>query len=164
MSVTDPSTNSRFLEADPSASDRSPDKRQISRGVPRCDKCGRDLSDDDPVWKVWSGYWRYTLCAACKPNRYFRPQQPCERCGRPVHECDVKAPSIVYCGPRCQALIYWARSNAKRDRRRPPREAQIYDHICWKCGSGFTALRRWGVRYCSRKCRQAHGRALRGPR
>lgn len=120
----------------------------------RCDNCDREMNDDEPVWRRWRRYWRLSLCAECKPDAYCREPQPCERCGRPVHEHDIKAPSLVYCGEACQKLIYWQRSNAKRDRHR---ERRTLEHACRQCGDSFTTSRSdaW---YCSNKCRQAHWR------
>ena len=46
----------------------------------RCDKCKREMSDDEPAWRLWRSF---TLCAGCKPDAYFREPQPCARCGRP---------------------------------------------------------------------------------
>jgi hypothetical protein len=52
----------------------------------RCDKCKREMSDDEPAWRLWRSL---TLCADCKPDAYFREPQPCTRCGRPVHDHDT---------------------------------------------------------------------------
>jgi hypothetical protein len=52
----------------------------------RCEKCKREMSDGEPVWRLWRSF---SLCAGCKPDAYFREPQPCARCGRPVHEHDI---------------------------------------------------------------------------
>jgi hypothetical protein len=135
----------------------------------RCDKCDREMIDDEPAWRRWHGYRGHnSLCAGCSKSdsRYYRKAHPCARCGRPVHHDAIrKLPTIVACGPRCQALICWTRSNVKRDRRhpardrrRPPREPPAHD--CIKCGERFT-FSRLDARYCSGKCRQAHWRLSR---
>ena len=67
----------------------------------RCDKCKREMSDDEPAWRLWRSF---ALCADCKPDAYFCEPQPCARCGRPVHEHDTTL-GIVYCGARCQELL-----------------------------------------------------------
>src|SRR5271166_3689432 len=74
----------------------------------RCDKCKREMSDDELAWRLWRSF---SLCAGCKPDTYFRPPEPCARCGRPVHEHDTE-PSIVYCGTRCQELMLPAPAKA----------------------------------------------------
>jgi hypothetical protein len=71
------------------------------RATMRCDKCKREMSDDEPAWRLWRSL---TLCADCKPDAYFREPQPCTRCGRPVHDHDTTL-GIVYCGTRCQELL-----------------------------------------------------------
>jgi hypothetical protein len=125
----------------------------------RCDKCDREMTDDEPAWRRWNGrHGHNSLCAGCTQSdsrRYLKPL-PCARCGRPLHYDAIrKLPTIVACGPRCQALIYWTRSNAKRDPRRPLREPPAHD--CIQCGERFTSSR-LDARYCSGKCRQAHWR------
>jgi hypothetical protein len=130
----------------------------------RCDKCDREMTDDEPAWRRWNGYHGHnSLCVGCIQTdvRYYRKPQPCARCGRPVHHDAIrKLPTIVACGPRCQTLIYWTRSNAKRYRPRPPREPSAHEHTCIRCGEPFTSSR-LDARYCSGKCRQAHWRLSR---
>jgi DNA-directed RNA polymerase subunit RPC12/RpoP len=66
----------------------------------RCDKCKREMSDDEPVWRLHRNFSRR---AGCKPDTSYR-FAPCARCGRPVHE-HATDPGIVYCGTRCQELL-----------------------------------------------------------
>ena len=73
----------------------------VTEAIMRCDKCKRELSDDEPAWRLWRSL---TLCADCKPDTYFREPQPCTRCGRPVHD-HATTLGIVYCGTRCQELL-----------------------------------------------------------
>ena len=67
----------------------------------RCDRRKREMSDDEPIWRLWRSL---ALCAGCKPDAYFREPQPCARCGRPAHEHDTTL-GIIYCGARCQELL-----------------------------------------------------------
>ena len=52
----------------------------------RCDKCKREMRDDEPAWRLWRSF---ALCADCRPDAYFCEPQRCARCGRPVHEHDT---------------------------------------------------------------------------
>ena len=119
----------------------------------RCDDCDRDLTDDEPVWRRWRWRLRDNLCTACASDytfSSFRPPRPCVRCGRQVHLDSAKT-SIVACSPACQKLIYSARFDAKRDRRR---KRQQHDCACQRCGDHFTAWRS-DASCCSNRCRQA---------
>ena len=73
----------------------------VTEATLRCDKCKREMSGDEPAWRLWRSF---TLCADCKPHAYFREPQPCTRCGRPVRDHDTTL-GIVYCGTRCQELL-----------------------------------------------------------
>jgi hypothetical protein len=73
----------------------------VTEAAMRCDKCKREMSDDEPAWRLWRSF---ALCADCKPDAYFCVPQPCTRCGRPVHDHDTTL-GIVYCGARCQELL-----------------------------------------------------------
>ena len=44
----------------------------------RCDKCKREPSDGEPIWRLWRSV---ALCVGRKPDAYFREPQPCARCG-----------------------------------------------------------------------------------
>ena len=82
----------------------------------RCDKCKREMSDDEPAWRLWR---RFTLCADCKPDADLREPQPRTRCGRPVHDYDTTL-GIVYCGTRCHPRQFRDRAQyCLRPTRRP---------------------------------------------
>ena len=129
----------------------------------RCDQCERELIADEPVWRIWSHRkrWRRVVCEACKPDKMSAAPEPCGHCSRPVHDhwpmFREGVPILVVCSPVCQTKLYAARSNAKRDRRRPPREPT--KRTCDRCGESFTAMRS-DASLCSSRCRQAHWRFM----
>lgn len=130
----------------------------------RCQNCRRELTADEPVYRVATGYklgWRDrwqgntvgSLCAYCATrspdavifsDQRWRAPEPCRHCGRPVIlNGRRRAPAIVACGDRCRQAVrnaaQWEISPAER--------------ACWSCGVIFVP-KRINVIYCSHACRQ----------
>jgi hypothetical protein len=131
----------------------------------RCQNCRRELTADEPVYRVAIGYnliWRErwdgsavgSLCAYCAtqspevaffPDQRWRTPEPCCHCGRPVIlNGRRRIPHFIACGDRCRqaaakAAAQWEISPGER--------------ACPACGMTFVPKRINGI-YCSHACKQ----------
>ena len=138
----------------------------------RCQICKRELSGDEPIYRVhwgypWSSDWPRRFGAhtstgsACERCRAEPPKDGewffrgpwiavwlCCACGRPVFvDREEKALRHFVCGPECRLVVY----NEQRDRRMTPR-------ACAACGETFRP-KRADSRYCSEACKRQAYRA-----
>ena len=134
----------------------------------RCGWCRRDLTDDEPIYKVpvaWGLKYSKTfggcvghVCSNCvKPNkwgdvfanfdRWWSKPEPCARCGHPViHDRNYRRPKYIACSPACRKSLHNAQARARR--RKPTSK-----RACTVCGGEFMA-KRDDACFCSAKCKQ----------
>lgn len=135
----------------------------------RCQNCRRELTADEPVYRVaigynlvsrqrWDGRSVGSLCAYCAtqspdavsfPDQRWRAPKPCCHCGRPVIlNGRRRVPHYIACGDRCRrAAAQWEISPSER--------------ACPACGVIFTP-KRINKTYCSRACLQWAYRTRKG--
>lgn len=130
----------------------------------RCQNCRRELTDDEPVYRVaigynlvsrerWNGRSVGSLCAYCATqspdavsfsDQGWRAPEPCCHCGRPVIlNGRRRVPHFIACGDRCRQAV----RNAAQWEILPGERA------CPICGAIFVP-KRINVIFCSHACRQ----------
>jgi hypothetical protein len=131
--------------------------------IKECAKCGHEFAAGEPVWRRRSGLgrgmfggWRSGVVATCEQcstswRGYFAPE-PCERCGRPVHnEISSRRRRHTFCCQRCACEAFsTTTSTAARERRAQTRGPS---RSCKHCGEVFEPARADAL-FCSGVCRQ----------
>lgn len=131
----------------------------------QCQKCCRDLRDDEPIYRVSLSYdgddcrWYCggiaSMCAECGIDcvRTFRGPNPCMHCQRSVFISHrSKLPKYIVCGKACQKALY---ALARRRRQLPQRSCMI-------CGTLFQP-KRTNALYCGSRCKQSAYRRRKKP-
>jgi hypothetical protein len=119
----------------------------------RCQNCHRELTGDEPVYRVATGHAVGSLCAYCATqspdaalflDQRWRPPQRCCHCGRPVIlNGRRRLPRHVACSDRCRQA---ARNTAQW-------EIVPSERACPTCGVTFSP-KRIDTSYCSHACQQ----------
>jgi hypothetical protein len=132
----------------------------------KCQSCERELSKDEPVYRV-RGRWQAfafnssfgSVCAKCEAEKYthtyvlngvervsrnyWLTAKPCSHCQRPVIvERHRRGLHFFVCGTECRQAMY------ANTRRRTPKKA-----TCVVCKKRFLPPRA-DAEYCSNACRQ----------
>jgi hypothetical protein len=124
-----------------------------------CGKCHRRLADDEPVWRDRVGHRAFgrryptlPLCTECKSKwTEFYKAEPCEGCGRPVHDRVTKRKTWrTFCCRKCKSRAVSAAMHRKRVEERGTRE-------CIECAEVFEPTRA-DAKFCSVACRQKNYR------
>jgi hypothetical protein len=127
-----------------------------------CGGCGRDFQPNEPVWRIRQhvGLGLFggstiiaPFCEQCLLSRY-RPvcsSDPCEGCGRIVHNTEWGKRAHIYCSEVCAKKCEVRRhSGIARERRA---EARGSTRVCAECGDHFEPARA-DTRFCSGVCKQ----------
>lgn len=124
----------------------------------QCAKCGDALAPDAPVWRqrvrLGPGFFGghsdtvAPLCERCRADwKEFRGAEPCENCGRPVHqEYNRRIYLYTFCCSTCERAVRVAEARERRTDARDTRQ-------CRTCGETFEPTRT-DARFCSSACRQ----------
>jgi len=126
----------------------------------KCHDCRRELTRDEPVYRVLRKHSGASVCAGCvnrtfvdKGRRWLSARQ-CERCGRPIIVDRVrKGLRIVTCSPECRKAIHDTRYR-ERHAKRPAAKR------CEACGTSYVP-KRDDAKFCSVTCKQRAYRARR---
>ena len=130
-----------------------------------CAECGRKLAADAPVWRErfllgvsvglhrsrrpgmrWTTAPVCERCASVVSRTFSGPPQPCEACGRPVHQYQEHRRDRTVCCAACERV---ARLTATKQRRSETRGTRK----CDTCGETFEPTRTDAL-FCSSVCRQ----------
>jgi hypothetical protein len=125
----------------------------------KCGVCQRDLSRDEAVYRVRTGYGSgvsiIVACSQCakKWDREWYPAKLCCNCQRPTfvdhHRNGLR---FFVCGSHCRWAVEYARRHQRPDAR-----------ACAVCVQEFTPQRNNGL-YCSPGCKNRAYRARTRPR
>jgi hypothetical protein len=151
------------VTADESAAQRRSIIRNAQATCAHCAKCGCTLAPEAPIWRqrmrLGPGFFGghsdtvAPVCEQCRADwKEFRGAEPCENCGRPVHQQDGQRWHLrTFCCSTCERAV---RVTAAREQRSDARGTRK----CKTCGETFEPTRT-DARYCTPACRQ---RAYRG--
>jgi hypothetical protein len=91
---------------------KRPESELCSSSTMRCQNCHRELTADEPVYRVATGHAVGSLCACCATqspdaalflDQRWRPPQRCCHCGRPVIlNGRRRVPRYIACSDRCR--------------------------------------------------------------
>ena len=125
-----------------------------------CAICKRELSEDEPVYRViirWGGSRIVSACAGCEKRGGFAGRwpsaKPCDRCGRPVFVNRQRSPLYFVCGDKCRIAIYNTNARKKLKARKQYLTQMIPKKRCAVCDEQFTP-KRSDAMYCSSACKQ----------
>ena len=145
----------------------------VAKTCSHCADCERPLAPDEPIWRqrislgrsMFGGTHHRLLpvCETCShakrseysyryphPSTEFRPAQPCEGCGRPVHERYrdglFHRNHHVICCEDCYKAAELKYARETRTLARGTHECQI-------CGKSFEPTRN-DAKFCSSACKQ----------
>ena len=125
-----------------------------------CAICKRELSKDEPVYRViirWGGSRIVSACAGCRnvvgsPVVGLRPSRVTV-CGRPVFVNRQRSPLYFVCGDKCRIAIYNTNARKKLKARKQYLTQMIPKKRCAVCDEQFTP-KRSDAMYCSSACKQ----------